>query len=82
MGVRLTDASTSSVCFSSRVETLLVDISAIDHDGGDIENKTKTETTTTTQLSGHVDIPQKSGVGIELFSLVKASICCEKLTYI
>ena len=56
MEVRCTDASVSSVCFRSSVETLLDH----DHDGGDMENKTKTETTTTKQLSGHVDIPKKS----------------------
>ena len=34
------------------------------------------------QVSGHVDIPKKSIVGIELFPRVKASICCKKLTYL
>ena len=82
MEARWTDASVSSVCLRSSVETLPEDISAIDHDGGDMENKTKTETTTTKRLSGHVDIPPKNIFGIELFSRVKASICCKKLTYI
>ena len=54
------------------METLPEDISAIDYDGGDMENKTKTETTTTKRLSGHVDIPPKNIFGIELFSRVKA----------
>ena len=37
MEVRWIDASVSSVCFRSSVETLLDH----DHDGGDMENKTK-----------------------------------------
>ena len=41
MEFRWTDASVSSVCLRSSVETLPEDISAIDHDGGDIKQKQK-----------------------------------------
>ena len=69
----------SSVCRSS-VETVLVAISAIVYHGGNkMHGRGFKPRPDQDSGSGHVDFPKKAPVEIELFSRVKAFICCKKL---